>query len=155
MMQEKSVISYLSDKELEELREISLGECVQYLCEKMNEVFDGEYSRKDVIKRIKKNGVSVTQMALYQLESGRIERPNSFFLMGLAQELGVTMEFLLQGPPKEDDQREFAENIRYGLKALQELDEQDRQTIMKIIKKFAISKDFEKTISSLSERHKQ
>jgi hypothetical protein len=70
--------------------------------------------------------------------------------MGLAQELGVSMEFLLRGPPRENDPRELEETIRYGLKALRQLDEQDRETIMRILKKFVISKDLEESTSSQS-----
>jgi hypothetical protein len=86
--------------------------------------------------------------------------------MGLAKELGVSMEFLLQGPPRkndllqleeeESDPRELEEmlkqpTIRYGLRALQQLDEQDVQTVMKIIRKFVVSKNLEESISLQSE----
>jgi transcriptional regulator with XRE-family HTH domain len=157
LMQERTVISYLSEAELESLQKMSLGQRVRFLRERMDEVF-GEYSIKKVIKRISKRGISVTPTALYQLEGDLIHSPKSLFLMGLAQELGVSMEFLLQGPGRKNDPRELEEGksdpreleemlkqptIRYGLRALQQLDEQDIQTVMKIIKKFVMSKDFE------------
>ena len=159
-MQEASVLSYLSEEELESLRKVSLGQRVRLLRERMDEVFKGKYSIKKVIRRIKKRGISITPMALYQLETDRIQSPKSLFLMGIAQELGVSMEFLLKGPGRKNDLRELEEGesypreleemwkqptIRYGLKALQQLDEQDIQTVMKIIRKFVISKDFEES----------
>ena len=160
MTPKPSVVSYLSKKETESLRDMSLGQRVRFLRERMNEIFEGEYSIKKVVRRIKKRGISVTTMALYQLETDRIQSPKSLFLMGIAQELGVSMEFLLKGPGRKNDllQLEGGESdpeeleemlkqptIRFGLKALQHLDKQDIQTIMKIIRKFVMSKDFEES----------
>ena len=125
--QEKSVLSYLSEEELESLREMSLGKRVRFLRERMDEIFAGGYSIKKIINRIKNRGISVTPMAMYQLESDRIHSPKSLFLMGVAQELGVSMEFLLQGPTTENDPGELEEiqkqsDIRFGLRALQKLE---------------------------------
>ena len=94
-------------------------------------------------------------MAMYQLESDRIHSPKSLFLMGVAQELGVSMEFLLKGPPKENDPRELEEilkqsDIRFGLRALQKLDEQDRQTIISVLKRFVSSEELVESTSPLS-----
>jgi transcriptional regulator with XRE-family HTH domain len=141
LTQERTVLSYISEDELEKLRAMSLGQRIRFLRERMDEIFEKEYSIKKVAKRITERGVSITPIALYQLEGDQIYSPKSLFLMGVAQELGVSMEFLLQGPPKEDDQKA----LEYGLKALQKLDEQDRQTIMKILKRFLISKDIEES----------
>ncbi|MBC8228904.1 hypothetical protein H8E77_05070 [bacterium] len=166
LAQERTVISYLSEKELELLWKMSLGQRVRFLRERMNEIFTGEYSIKKVIKRIKKRGISVTPTALYQLEGDLIHSPKSLFLMGVAKELGVSMEFLLQGPGRKNDllQLEYEENdpreledmlkqptIRYGLRALQQLDEQDVQTVMKIIRNFVVVKNLEESISPPSE----
>jgi transcriptional regulator with XRE-family HTH domain len=151
LMPEASVLSYLSEDELESLRKMSLGQRVRFLRERMNQVFKGKYSINKVITRITQRGISVTPMALYQLETDRIHSPKSLFLMGVAQELGVSIEFLLQGPDSKDpgelEDMLKQPNIKYGLKALQQLDEQDIQMVMKIIRKFAMSKDLEESTS--------
>ncbi len=41
---ERIVLQYLSDSEMEKLKKNSLGKRVRYLREKMNVVFPGEYS---------------------------------------------------------------------------------------------------------------
>lgn len=145
LMQEKTVIPYLSEEELEDLREMSLGERVHYLREKMNEVFQGKYSIKKVTKRISERGVSVTPMALYHLESDKIQSPKSFFLMGVAQELGVSVEFLLLGPKETEDDDEIDAKLKKVLKdpsirsialsASQQLTEEGKQVILQMVQK--------------------
>jgi transcriptional regulator with XRE-family HTH domain len=92
-------------------------------------------------------------MGLSQLETGQITSPKAYFLMGIAQELGVSMEFLLTGQLMEYDKKLSQQNmehpsIQHGVKALQELDEKDRQTIISIMSRLRMLKNLEESFPS-------
>ena len=116
VINERTVLKYLSDSEMENLKKISLGQRVRYLREKMNEAFPGEYSLHKMAKRIKKqSGLSTTRGSLWQLEDDRVKSPRAVFLLCIASELGVSMEFLLLGPKGKEYDNEIDERLREAL----------------------------------------
>lgn len=155
MKESRSVLSYLSDDDLSLISEMSLGQRVRFLRERLNEAFDKEYSIHKVTERISAIGVSITPMGLSQLETGQITSPKAHFLMGIAKEFGVSMEFLLTGQRMEYDKKISQQkmehpSIQHGVEALRELDEKDRQTILSIMSRLRMLKNLEASVPSLS-----
>ena len=146
VIDERTVFKYLSDSEMENLKKISLGQRMRYLREKMNEAFPGEYSLHKMAKRIKKrSGLSTTRGSLWQLEEDRVKSPRAVFLLGIASELGVSMEFLLLGPKEKEGDSEIDERLREALKdpsikkialsASQHLTDEGKQVILTMVQK--------------------
>ena len=141
----QSVLKYLSDAEMNALKEMTVGKRVHFLRERMNQIFRNEYTRKIIAKRISKNGIPVTPMALHQLESDKIQSPRSFFLLGVAEELGVSMEFLLKGPDRNPEavrtDRELKEALQdpkvrqIALRASERLTPEGKQVILNMLEK--------------------
>ncbi len=143
---ERTVLKYLSASEMEMLRKISLGQRVRYLREKMNEAFPGEYSLHKMAKRMKKRlGLSTSPGSLCQVEKDHIQSPKGFFLLGIASELGVSIEFLLLGPKEKEGDSEIDERLREALKdpsikkialsASQHLTDEGKQVILTMVQK--------------------
>jgi transcriptional regulator with XRE-family HTH domain len=146
MINERTVLKYLTASDMETLKKISLGQRLQCLREKMNAAFPGEYSLHQMANRIKKRfGLSTTAAGLWQLEDDRIKSPRAVFLLGIASELGVSMEFLLLGPKETEDDAEIDERLREALKdpsikkialsASQHLTDEGKQVILTMVQK--------------------
>jgi transcriptional regulator with XRE-family HTH domain len=144
-MNSQSVLKYLSDAEMNALKEMTVGQRVYFLRERMNQLFRKEYTRNSIAKRINKSGIPITPMALHQLESDKIQSPRAFFLLGVAEELGVSMEFLLKGPEKEPSvvktDRELTEALQdpkvrqIALRASERLTQEGKQVILNMLEK--------------------
>jgi len=142
----RTVLKYLSTSDMESLKKFSLGQRVRYLREKMKEAFPGDYSLHKMAKRIKKRfSLSTTPSALWQLEDDRIQSPKAFFLLGIASEFGVSMEFLLLGPKETENGAKIDERLSDALKdpsvrgialrASQHLTDEGKQVILHMLEK--------------------
>jgi transcriptional regulator with XRE-family HTH domain len=141
---ERIVLQYLSDNEMEKLKKKSLGKRMRYLREKMNVIFPGEYSLHKMAKRIKKRlGLSTTAAGLWQIEEDRVKSPRAVLLLGIASEFGVSMEFLLLGPKENESEMDIRLKAalkdpsvkKIALRASQHLTDEGKQVILNMLEK--------------------